>query len=93
MLFFCFLKTLFYKINPLIKLSKKFHVNLLIISPELVDIIDNSPLSVNELQYLENENILFTLLSDLNITKRVETFIKNKGEIVLSWNKEELTPQ
>ena len=62
-------------------------------SPELVDIIDNSPLSVNELQYLDNENILFALLSDLNITKRVDTFIKNKGEVVLSWNKEELTPQ
>ena len=26
-------------------------------SPELVDIIDCSPLSVNELQYIENENI------------------------------------
>ena len=58
-------------------------------SPELVDIIDNSPLSFKELQYLENENILFALLSDLNITKRVDIFIKSKQEIVvLSWNKE-----
>ena len=47
-------------------------------SPELVDIIDNSPLSVNELQYLENENILFTLLSNFNITKKVDSFIKIK---------------
>ena len=61
-------------------------------SPELVDVKDNSPLSVNEIQYLENENILFTLLSDFNITKRVDTFIKNKGEI-LNWNKEEVSPQ
>ena len=36
-------------------------------SPELVDIIDNSPLSVNELQYLENENILFTFLPFLSL--------------------------
>ena len=60
-------------------------------SPELVDIIDNSPLSVNELQYLENENILFTLLSNFNITKKVDSFIKNTD--VLKWNKEEVSPQ
>jgi len=60
-------------------------------SPELVDIIDNSPLSVNELQYLENENILFTLLSDFNFTTRVDSFIKNTE--VLNWKKEEVSPQ
>ena len=61
-------------------------------SPELVDVIENSSLCVNELQYLENENILFTLLSDYNITKRVDSFIKNTGEAI-SWNKEEISPQ
>ena len=60
-------------------------------SPELVDIIDNSPLSVNELQYLENENILFTLLSDFNFTTRVDSYIKNTE--VLKWKKEEVSPQ
>ena len=60
-------------------------------SPELVDIIDNSPLSVNEIQYLENENILFTLLSDFNFTTRVDSFIKNTE--VLNWKKEEVSPQ
>ena len=60
-------------------------------SPELVEIIDNSPLSVNELQYLENENILFALLSNFNITTRVDSYIKNRE--VLNWNKEEVSPQ
>ena len=60
-------------------------------SPELVDFIENSNLSVNELQYLENENILFALLSDYNLTTRVDSFIKNRE--VLNWNKEEISPQ
>ena len=60
-------------------------------SPELVEIIDNSPLSINELQYLENENILFALLSNFNITTRVDSYIKNRE--VLNWNKEEVSPQ
>ena len=60
-------------------------------SPELVDIIDNSPLSVNEIQYLEKENIIFTLLSVFNITARVDSFIKNTE--ILKWNKEEVSPQ
>ena len=60
-------------------------------SPELVDIIDNSPLSVNEIFYLEKENILFVLLSDFNLTARVDSFIKNND--VLNWNKEAPTPQ
>ena len=61
-------------------------------SPELVDVKNNSPLSINEIQYLENENILFCLLSNFNITKRVNTYIQNKGEI-LSWNKDGVSPQ
>ena len=60
-------------------------------SPELIEIIDNDNLSVNELQYLENENILFTILSDYNITTRVDSFIKNTE--ILNFNKEEITPQ
>ena len=60
-------------------------------SPELVDIIENESLAVDELQYLDKENILFILLSDFNITKRVDSFIKNKE--VLNWNKEEVSPQ
>ena len=60
-------------------------------SPELVDIIENESLAVNELQYLDKENILFTLLSDFNITKRVDSFIKNTE--VLNWNKDEVSPQ
>ena len=60
-------------------------------SPELIEIIDNDNLSVNELQYLENENILFTILSDYNITTRVGTFVKNTD--LLNFNKEEFSPQ
>ena len=60
-------------------------------SPELIEIIDNDNLSVNELKYLENENVLFTLLSDYNITTRVGTFVKNTD--LLSFNKEEFSPQ
>ena len=36
----------------------KFFPEYIYNSPELLDSNDNSPLSVNELQYLENENIL-----------------------------------
>ena len=60
-------------------------------SPELIEIIDNDNLSVNELQYLENENILFTILSDYNFTTRVDSFIKNTE--ILNFNKEVVTPQ
>ena len=77
----------FYEFIEIDKHFKEYIYN----SPELVDIIDNSPLSVNELQYLENENILFTLLSDFNFTTRVDSFIKNTE--VLNWKKEEVSPQ
>ena len=63
----------FYEFIEIDKHFKEYIYN----SPELVDIIDNSPLSVNELQYLENENILFALLSNFNITTRVDSYIKN----------------
>ena len=77
----------FYEFIEIDKHFKEYIYN----SPELVDIIDNSPLSVNETQYLENENILFTLLSDFNFTARVDSFIKNTE--ILHWNKEEISPQ
>ena len=77
----------FYEFIEIDKHFKEYIYN----SPELVDIIDNSPLSVNETQYLENENILFTLLSDFNFTARVDSFIKNTE--ILRWNKEEISPQ
>ena len=60
-------------------------------SPELIEVIENDNLTLNELQYLEQENILIALLSDFNITKRVDSFIKNTE--VLKWNKEELSAQ
>ena len=60
-------------------------------SPELIEVIENDNLTLNDLQYLEQENILIALLSDFNITKRVDSFIKNTE--VLKWNKEELSPQ
>ena len=77
----------FYEFIEIDKHFKEYIYN----SPELVDIIDNSPLSVNETLYLENENILFTLLSDFNFTARVDSFIKNTE--ILHWNKEEISPQ
>ena len=77
----------FYEFIEIDKHFKEYIYN----SPELVDIIDNSPLSVNETQYLENENILFTLLSDFNFTARVDSFIKNTE--ILRWNKEEISPK
>lgn len=48
-------------------------------------------MTLNDCQYLEQENILIGLLSDYNITKRVDSFIKNTE--VLKWNKEELSAQ
>ena len=60
-------------------------------SPELIEVIENFNLTMNDLQYLENENILIALLSDFNLLKKVDSFIKNTE--VLKWNKEELSPQ
>ena len=60
-------------------------------SPELIDIIESAPLSVKEIQYLEKENILFTLLSDFNIITKVGSFVKNND--LINWNKEEVSPQ
>ena len=60
-------------------------------SPELIDIIENDSLSLNDLQYLPDENIIIGLLSNFNITKMVDSFIKNTE--VLKWNKEELSAQ
>ena len=60
-------------------------------SPELIEVIENYNLTMNDLQYLENENILIALLSDFNLLKKVDSFIKNTE--VLKWNKEELSPQ
>ena len=39
-------------------------------SPELIEVIENYNLTMNDLQYLENENILIALLSDFNLLKR-----------------------
>ena len=58
-------------------------------SPELIDIIENDSLCLNDLQYLPDENIIIGLLSNYNITKMVDSFIKNTE--VLKWNKEELS--
>ena len=44
-------------------------------SPELIEVIENDNLTLNDLQYLDQENILIALLSDFNITKRVDSFI------------------
>ena len=60
-------------------------------SPELIEIIENNNLTMNDLQYLEKENILIAILSDFNLLKKVDSFIKNTE--VLKWNKEELSPQ
>ena len=60
-------------------------------SPELIEVIENNNLTMNDLQYLEQENILIAILSDFNLLKKVDSFIKNTE--VLKWNKEELSPQ
>ena len=61
-------------------------------SPELIDLIESAPLSVKEIQYLEKENILFTLLSDFNIITKVGNFVKN-NDLITKFNKEEISPQ
>ena len=60
-------------------------------SPELIEIIENNNLTMNDFQYLDQENILIALLSDFNLLKKVDSFIKNTE--VLKWNKEDLSPQ
>ena len=71
-----------------IKMDKNFP-EYIYNSPELIDIIENDSLCLNDLQYLPDENIIIGLLSNYNITKMVDSFIKNTE--VLKWNKEELS--
>ena len=60
-------------------------------SPELIEVIDNSPLSVNEVQYLDRENILFTLMSDCDLMTKIGSFVKNYD--ILGLSKTDITPQ
>ena len=71
-----------------IKMDKNFP-EYIYNSPELIDIIENDSLCLNDLKYLPDENIIIGLLSNYNITKMVDSFIKNTE--VLKWNKEELS--
>ena len=76
--------------SEFLELKKNFP-DLIYNSPELVEKIENSNLTVNEIQYLEKENILFTILSDFDFKAQVDSFIKSND--LLKWNKETITPQ
>ena len=73
-----------------IELEKNFP-ELVYNSPDFLDVIKDSTMTVTEIQYLEKQNIVITILSDLEISSRMDSYMKS-GEL-LSFKKEEITSQ
>ena len=60
--------------------------------PDFIEIIKNSEMmTITDIQYLEKENIIFSILSDLEISSRMDSYVKS-GEL-LNFKKEEISSQ
>ena len=73
-----------------IELEKNFP-ELVYNSPDFIEKIKDSPMTITDIQYLEKENIIFSISSDLEISSRMDSYMKS-GEI-LNFKKEEISPQ
>ena len=71
-----------------IELEKNFP-ELVYNSPDFIEKIKNKVLTITDIQYLEKENIIFSILSDLELTSRMDSYMKS-GEL-LNFKKEENT--
>ena len=69
-----------------IELEKNFP-ELLYNSPDFIDIVKESPMTITDIQYLEKKNIIISILSDLEISSRMDSYMKS-GEL-LNFKKEE----
>ena len=72
-----------------IELEKNFP-ELIYNSPDFIEKIKND-MTLTEMQYLEKENIIFSIFSDLEIASRMDSYMKS-GEF-LNFKKEEISPQ
>ena len=59
--------------------------------PDFVEKIKNNTMTITEIQYIEEANIIFSILSDLEISSRMDSYMKS-GEI-LNFKKDEINPQ
>ena len=46
-------------------------------SPEFIEIIKNHQMTVTDIIYLEKENIIFSIFSDMEITSRMDSYVKS----------------
>ena len=81
-------------------LSNKSFINFIELEKYFPELIYNSPdflekikedLTLTEIQYLEKENIIFSIFSDLEIASRMDSYMKS-GEL-LNFKKEEMSSQ
>ena len=59
--------------------------------PDFIETIKVSDMTITDIQYLEKENIIFSILSDLELTSRMDSYMKS-GEL-LSFRKEGTSSQ
>ena len=60
-------------------------------TPDFLEKIKDEGMTITEIQYLEKENIIFSISSDLELTSRMDSYMKS-GEI-FNFKKEEISPQ
>ena len=73
-----------------IELEKNFP-ELVYNTPDFLEKIKNSGMTLTEIQYLEKENIIFSISSDLELTSRMDSYMKSG--VLLNFKKEEISPQ
>ena len=69
-----------------IELEKNFP-ELMYNSPNFIDVIKNEQMTVTDIIYLEKENIIFSIFSDMEITSRMDSYVKS-GDL-LNFKKDE----
>ena len=71
-----------------IELDKNFP-ELIYNSPDFIEVIKNDQMTVKDIIYLEKENIIFSIFSDMEFTSRMDSYVKS-GDI-LNFRKEDLS--
>ena len=69
-----------------IELEKNFP-ELIYNSPNFIEVIKNEQMTVTDIIYLDKENIIFSIFSDMEITSRMDSYVKS-GDL-LNFKKDE----
>ena len=73
-----------------IELEKNFP-ELIYNLPDFIETIKDDIMTITDIQYLEKQNIIFSILSDLEISSRMDSYMKS-GEL-LNFKKDEISSQ